>query len=116
MRSRDSRRSFLKQATLFSITAWPAVSRAASAFLTKAASRPAVDLAIKLRAAPSTVSLYPDRPTDVWAYDATVMSGEAARVRASGNGFLGPVIELHKGERLTVEYINDIPEESTRTA
>lgn len=112
MRSRDSRRSFLKQATLFSITAWPAVSLAASAFLTKAASRPAVDLAIKLRAAPSTVSLYPDRPTDVWAYDATVMSGEAARVRASGNGFLGPVIELHKGERLTVEYINDIPEES----
>ncbi len=108
----NSRRGFIKQAALISLTAWPVAARAASALIEKIAPRPTVDLAIKLRAFARTVSLYPDKPTDVWSYEANVVNGRGGSVRTSGNGFLGPVFEVHQGERLAVEYINDIPEES----
>lgn len=112
MKFKYSRRSFLKHTTILSVAAWPAVSRAAAVFLDKAAASTAADLSLRVRASAGSVSLYPDRATDVWSYEAQVLSGDANRVKPAGQGFLGPVIEVRHGERLTVKYENDIPEES----
>ncbi|MDZ4084074.1 MAG: multicopper oxidase domain-containing protein [Bdellovibrionales bacterium] len=110
-----SRRRFLKSlgatgGIAWSATAWTSTFLVNTLWPTSA--RAASNLAIRVSAKPRAVSLFPDRDTDVWSYDAQVKTGNQNRVRASGKGFLGPVIEVRTGERLAVEYVNEIPEES----
>lgn len=113
-KSIDARRSFLKGLGLLALAnlSWPTVARAAESLERRMLGRRAIDLAVNLRAVPRTVQLYTDKATDVWSYEASVTKGGASRVRPSGRGFLGPILEVRTGELVAIEYSNEIPEES----
>jgi FtsP/CotA-like multicopper oxidase with cupredoxin domain len=53
---------------------------------------------VRLRAAPTRLSLLPGTTTDVWAYNGSVP---------------GPTIEAREGDRVIVHFQNDLPEAST---
>ncbi len=53
---------------------------------------------ISLEAAPLTVEFQPGVPTEVWAYNGS---------------FPGPLIEANQGDRIIVDFINNLPEETT---
>jgi len=53
---------------------------------------------VDLTAAPAKVALIGGRETDVWAYN---------------GGVPGPVLRVRQGERLRVDVVNDLPEETT---
>jgi FtsP/CotA-like multicopper oxidase with cupredoxin domain len=55
-------------------------------------------LEVTLTAAPTRLPLLPGRETDVWAYNGSVP---------------GPTLELREGDRVTIRFRNELPEETT---
>ncbi len=109
-----ARRIFLKGLGVLALAnlSWPTVARAAESLERRMLGRPAIDLALNLRAVPRSVQLYADKATDVWSYEMTVTDGAASRVKSAGRGFFGPILEVRTGERVSIDYSNEIPEES----
>jgi len=70
------------------------------------------DLDIFLSARPDEVAVLPGDPTRVWRYHATVHKGSRARIVEMSRSYLGPVIKVHRGEKIRIRFKNTVPEES----
>jgi len=70
------------------------------------------DLDISLTARSDEVSIFPGAPTQVWRYHVRVNEGDDNRVIDIPRSYLGPIIKVHRGEKIRIRYKNSIPEES----
>lgn len=66
------------------------------------------DLWIELTAAPRSVTLRPGPGTRVWSYQAQVLEGDPASVQAWPGGYLGPILRVRRGQKLRVDFVNQI--------
>ncbi|MGH8696693.1 MAG: multicopper oxidase family protein [Burkholderiales bacterium] len=71
----------------------------------------APDLELKLAAAPDRASIWKGEPTRVLRYAAEVVRGRPDAVRP-GDGYLGPTLELRRGERVRIRFENHLAEPS----
>lgn len=100
-----NRRDVLKSfAFAGALTHAPAALRPA-----RAAAEP--DVVIKLTAAPDRVSLWSGPKTGVLRFTAEVLRGRRDAVRP-GPGHLGPTLDLRRGERVRIHFVNAIGEPS----
>lgn len=70
----------------------------------------APDVEIQLTARPATVQILPGAPTAIWRYDGTVLKGEANVVLNLPDSYLGPILQLHKGQKVRIRLQNELPE------
>ena len=71
----------------------------------------APDVSIRLIAAPGRAQVRQGNETDVLRFTAQVIHGRADAVRPSA-GYLGPTLELRRGERVRIEFVNRLDEPS----
>ena len=76
--------------------------------LTQANSDFVADIEIKLSAHTTTAKILPGKPTDVFSYKGTVIKGAPASLQTIPGSYLGPVLRLHKGQRVRIVFENDI--------
>ena len=69
------------------------------------------DVVMALRSHADQVAIVPGAMTRVWRYSAEVLEGDPSHVTPLP-GYLGPVLRFQRGQRLRVEYTNELPEES----
>src|SRR5712691_8026136 len=107
------RREFLRRAA--GATAW--LAGAGAFFDPPAAAAPAAssrstvpDLVLALTASPGETQILPlpGKPTAVWRFTARVLKGEGTSVQPSPGGYLGPTLRLKKGQRVRVEFNNQL--------
>ncbi|MCL5997992.1 MAG: multicopper oxidase domain-containing protein [Chloroflexi bacterium] len=82
---------------------------------TSATDSTTTDLEIALKATQAEIALLPGKPTRVWTYQAQVLKGNPANVQALPGSYLGPVIRASKGQRVRVQFINDLPDKAERS-
>lgn len=70
------------------------------------------DVEIELTASPTSVSLLPGAPTNVWHYSARLLRGPASTLQPIDGTHLGPVIRVRRGQRVRVRFRNQLPESS----
>ncbi len=70
------------------------------------------DLDLFLTARPGEVAIFPGDPTRVWQYHARVLKGDKNRVVELPGSYLGPIINVRRGEKIRIRYDNAIPEKS----
>ena len=63
------------------------------------------DIFVRLVAAPDNVRIRPGPETRVLRYTAEVLRGRGDAIRPS-SGYLGPTLELRRGERVRIEVVN----------
>jgi FtsP/CotA-like multicopper oxidase with cupredoxin domain len=68
------------------------------------------DLEINLKAAPTTVSILPGQPTQVWSYAAELVKGDSKSLQTIPNSYLGPIIRVRQGQRVRVNFQNALPQ------
>ena len=68
------------------------------------------DLEINLTAAPKTVQILARQPTQVWSYAATLVKGDPTSLSAIPDSYLGPIIRVQKGQRVRVNFQNNLPQ------
>jgi FtsP/CotA-like multicopper oxidase with cupredoxin domain len=68
------------------------------------------DLEINLKAEPTTVPILPGQSTQVWSYAATLVKGDPNSLQAIPNSYLGPIIRVRKGQRVRVNFQNNLPQ------
>jgi FtsP/CotA-like multicopper oxidase with cupredoxin domain len=71
------------------------------------------DLEINLTAAPKTVQILAGQPTQVWSYAATLVKGDPTSLQAIPDSYLGPIIRVQKGQRVRVNFQNNLPQEQS---
>jgi FtsP/CotA-like multicopper oxidase with cupredoxin domain len=71
------------------------------------------DLEINLKAEPKTVAILPGQATQVWAYTATLVKGDPKSLQPIPNSYLGPIIRVRKGQRVRVNFQNNLPQGQT---
>ena len=109
------RREFLRSAA--GTAAW--LAGAGTLFNSPATAAPAAssrttapDLVLALTASPGETQILPlpGKPTAVWRFTARVLKGEGASVQPSPGGYLGPTLRLKKGQRVRIEFDNQLPD------
>jgi len=70
------------------------------------------DVEIALRAVPGEVQILPGTPTQVWRYEGEVLNGPPDALRVLPDTYLGPILQLQKGQKVRVHFTNQIPEVS----
>lgn len=70
------------------------------------------DLELELRAVPDRISLLPGSPTQVWRYRGKLLKGDPQAVTHSPDSPLGPIIRAHRGTRVRIHFINELPQPS----
>lgn len=85
-------------------TAPPAPAEMAGAFV------PDVEIAIK--ATQSQRSILPGSDTAVWTYEGTLLRGDPSNLQPLQNSYLGPIIRVRKGQKVRVQFTNNLPEPS----
>ena len=78
---------------------------------TKPAGSPA-DVHIQLRAVRDRIAVRPGAPTAVWRYEGKLLRGAPDSLEPGG-GYLGPTIRVRRGQRVRIEFTNDLPEPTT---
>ena len=79
---------------------------------TTAALKRALDAEYSLRATPTSVSIFPGKETNVWAYRGKPLGGDPASLQPVGDSYLGPTFRVKKGQRIRINFTNELPEES----
>lgn len=69
------------------------------------------DVDIELTAKPATVPILPGRETRVWKFEGRVLQGPQHSVRQLPNSYLGPLLQLEKGQRVRIRFRNQLPED-----
>jgi FtsP/CotA-like multicopper oxidase with cupredoxin domain len=67
------------------------------------------DLEINLKALPTTVAIVPGQKTQVWSYAAELVKGNPASLTTIPNSDLGPIIRVRQGQRVRVNFQNNLP-------
>ncbi|MGD8519868.1 MAG: multicopper oxidase domain-containing protein [Desulfobacterales bacterium] len=70
------------------------------------------DLDISLKATPTEIPIFPGNPTGVWHFQGQVLKGDPASLMNLERTYLGPIIRVHKGQRVRIRFTNDIPQET----
>jgi FtsP/CotA-like multicopper oxidase with cupredoxin domain len=73
------------------------------------------DLEIRLRAAPADVAMLSGRATQVWRYQADLLTGDPASLQVIPDSFLGPTIRVKRGQKLRVHFTHDLPGRAMRS-
>ncbi|WP_373543218.1 multicopper oxidase family protein [Chamaesiphon sp.] len=68
------------------------------------------DLEINLQAAPKTVQILAGEMTQVWSYAATLVKGDPNSLQAIPDSYLGPIIRVQTGQRVRVNFQNNLPQ------
>ena len=68
------------------------------------------NIVIALKATRSEVSILPGKSTPVWAYQGEVLRGDPSVLTSLPDSYLGPTLRVKKGERIRIEFTNDLPE------
>jgi FtsP/CotA-like multicopper oxidase with cupredoxin domain len=68
------------------------------------------DLEINLKAAPKTVQILAGQPTQVWSYTATLVKGDPTSLTNIPDSYLGPIIRVQTGQRVRVNFQNNLPQ------
>jgi FtsP/CotA-like multicopper oxidase with cupredoxin domain len=68
------------------------------------------DLEINLQAAPKTVQILAGQMTQVWSYAATLVKGDPTSLQAIPDSYLGPIIRVQTGQRVRVNFQNNLPQ------
>ena len=71
------------------------------------------DLEINLQAAPKTVQILAGQQTQVWSYVATLVKGDPTSLTAIPDSYLGPIIRVQTGQRVRVNFQNNLPQGQT---
>tara|TARA_R110002074_G_scaffold163654_1_gene323126 strand:- start:351 stop:2042 length:1692 start_codon:yes stop_codon:yes gene_type:complete len=114
--SQMDRRNFIKLGSLGAtvMITWPLLN-SCNGFATendKVDPNFQADVDIELTAKEANVQLLPGSKTKVWMFDGNLISGDKTAVQKLGNGYLGPVIRVKKGQKIRIRFINQLPEES----
>jgi FtsP/CotA-like multicopper oxidase with cupredoxin domain len=72
----------------------------------------APDVELALRAAPGEARILDGAATRVWRFTGTVLKGLAETLQVVPDSYLGPVIRLHRGQKVRVRFANQQNEES----
>jgi FtsP/CotA-like multicopper oxidase with cupredoxin domain len=70
------------------------------------------DVELALTALPAEVNILPGQATKVWRYQAEVLKGDPAAVQGVEGSYLGPILRLRKGQKVRVQFRNQLPEQS----
>ncbi len=68
------------------------------------------DVYIELTAAEGQVAILPGKPTRVWHYRGKLLRGNPSVLEAVPNSYLGPIIRVRRGQRVRIDFINELPE------
>ncbi|OGO66322.1 MAG: hypothetical protein A2030_08870 [Chloroflexi bacterium RBG_19FT_COMBO_50_10] len=71
------------------------------------------DVEINMRATPTFAPILPGTPTQVLSYQSTLVKGKPSNLIALPDNYLGPIIRVHQGQRLRVNFTNALPEDTT---
>ncbi|MCX6049328.1 MAG: multicopper oxidase domain-containing protein, partial [Chloroflexi bacterium] len=78
--------------------------------ITSATFIPEVEIA--LTAIQSTAQIFAGVSTAVWQYAGKVLKGDPATLQMIPNSYLGPIIRVHKGQKVRISFKNELPEAS----
>jgi FtsP/CotA-like multicopper oxidase with cupredoxin domain len=67
------------------------------------------DIEIDLNAVPATVQILPGQITQVWSYTAKLVKGDPSSLQTIPNSYLGPIIRVRQGQRIRVNFRNNLP-------
>lgn len=67
------------------------------------------DLEINLKAEPKTIPILPGQATQVWSYTAELVKGDPNSLQTIPDSYLGPIIRARKGQRVRVNFQNNLP-------
>ncbi len=67
------------------------------------------DVEINLKALPTTVAILPDQMTQVWSYVAELVKGNVSNLQTIPDSYLGPIIRVGQGQRIRVNFQNNLP-------
>ena len=70
------------------------------------------DLDLRLTAKPVSVNILPGSPTNVYSYQADLITGNNGAVQDVENSYLGPVFRVKTGDKVRVRFTNEIERES----
>ena len=68
------------------------------------------DLEFDLRATQASQNVLSGKPTTVWTYQPRLVRGDAGNLQTIPNSYLGPVVRARTGQRVRVNFINDLPD------
>jgi FtsP/CotA-like multicopper oxidase with cupredoxin domain len=68
------------------------------------------DIEINLKAAPTMVPILPGQTTQVWSYAAQLVKGDPNSLQTIPDSYLGPIIRVRKGQRVRVNFQNNLPQ------
>jgi FtsP/CotA-like multicopper oxidase with cupredoxin domain len=71
------------------------------------------DVIINMRATPTFAPILPGTPTQVLSYQASLVKGSPSNLITLPDNYLGPIIRVHQGQRLRVNFTNGLPEDTT---
>lgn len=112
----NSRRRFMRRAGwgLLAVAATPAWVRAmeGGSAANKANPNFRPDVEIDLLARVETLSILPGQTTRVFRYTAKLVSGPRDTLTELPNSYLGPLIRLQKGQKVRINFHNQLPEPS----
>ncbi|MBU6502816.1 MAG: multicopper oxidase domain-containing protein [Burkholderiales bacterium] len=69
-----------------------------------------VDIHIELHAVQDSVAIRPGAQTRVWRYRGKLLRGDPDTLETSVGTYLGPIIRVHRGQRVRIDLINELPE------
>ena len=67
------------------------------------------DIEIALKATTADVQILEGKPTRVWTYKAQLTKGPADALQTLPNSYLGPIIRVKQGQKVRVNFTNDLP-------
>ena len=107
--NKQRRRILIRSATAAAVTALglPAV-RARASGTQQAATGP--DVHIELRAVQDQVAVRAGAQTRVWRYRGKLLRGDVNAFEVSAGTYLGPIIRVHRGQRVRIDLTNELPE------
>ena len=71
------------------------------------------DIEINMHAITTAVPILPGTPTQVMSYRASLVKGDSSNLIGLPDNYLGPIIRARQGQRLKVNFTNDLPEDTT---
>jgi FtsP/CotA-like multicopper oxidase with cupredoxin domain len=67
------------------------------------------DVEINLKALPKMVAILPGQMTKVWSYTAELVKGDPVNLITIPDSYLSPIIRVHQGQRVRVNFQNNLP-------
>lgn len=68
------------------------------------------DIEINLKAESKTVPILSGQSTQVWSYTAQLVKGDPSSLQTIPDSYLGPIIRVRKGQRVRVNFQNNLPQ------